>query len=200
MRYFLLFGTLTTLLYTGCAHKVRPQPILTKTSIKIEDITAPRRVGTYTLTSQKRYDDQTLGIALRYADLQKKDAFLDCFIYPKKIDKDLESHYKDFIDTLKYMKKKGEFKSFEVLKEDEVMLDSQTKAKRALFRITNKSVPYYSVAYLADLGDKFFKVRISNALEDRFLHSDLGWNATRELYTAVKRARKPLPTPANKPQ
>ncbi len=192
MRYFLLFASLTALLYTGCAHKDRPQPILTKTTIKIEDITAPRRVGPYTLTSQKRYDDKTLGIALRYADMQKKDAFLDCFIYPKKIEKDLESHYKDFIDTLQYMKEKGEFKSFEILKEDEVMLDLQTKAKRALFRITNKSIPYYSVAYIADLGDKFFKVRISNALEDSYLHSDLGWNAVRELYTAVKKARRTI--------
>ncbi len=193
MKYILYSITLSTLLlYSGCANKsVHSKPILTKKSIKIDDITAPRKIGVYTLVSQKLYPDKKLGIALRYADEKHKNAFLDCFIYPKdELDKTLDKHYKDFIDALKFMHQKGEFQSFEILKEDEVMLDSTTKAKRALFRITNKVIPYYSVAYLADLGDKFFKVRISNQLTDSFLSSDLGWSAVKELYNSIKQAQK----------
>jgi len=190
MKYLSYLLVLTALLYSGCSHKARPKPILTKKSIKLENITAPRELGRYTLNSTKLYEDKTLGLALRYANNKQKNAFLDAFIYPKKLDKDLNSHYQDFLDALNYMKEKGEFLSLEKIKEDEVMLDSGTKAKRVVFKITNKLIPYYSVAYLADLGDKFFKVRISNRLDDKFLHSDLGWSAVRKLYTSIRASSK----------
>ena len=61
------------------------------------------------------------------------------------------------------MAKKGKFRSFKVLKEDEVMLDNNTKAKRALFKITNVNTSYYSVAYIAELDKNFFKVNIGIA-------------------------------------
>ncbi len=191
MKYFLSLLVLFLIIFGGCSHKSQPKPVLTKTSIIIDKIQAPRQIGSYTLQSQKIYEDKKLGIALRYADIKKKDAFLDAFIYPKSsLDHTLDKHYSAFIDALKYMKEKGEFTNFEILKEDEVMLDSTTRAKRALFQITNRLIPYYSVAYLADLGDKFFKVRISNQLTSSFLTSDLGWSAVKELYQAIKKAEK----------
>ena len=190
MKYLSYLLILTALMYSGCAHKASPKPILTKKSIKIEKISAPRELGDYTLTSTKLYEDKTLGLALRYANTKHKNSFLDAFVYPKKLHKDLESHYQDFLDALNYMKEKGEFLSLEKIREDEVMLDSTTKAKRVVFKITNKLIPYYSVAYLADLGDNFFKVRISNRLDDNFLHSDLGWSAVRKLYTSIRASSK----------
>ena len=191
MKYLISVLTVVAIFsFGGCVNKSKPKPTLTKKSIVIENIKAPRKLGEYDLISQKIYDDKQKGIALRYANTKKKNSFLDAFIYPKtKLDKDLQTHYKNFIDTLKYMHQKGEFQSFEILKEDEVMLDPNTKSKRALFKIRNKMIPYYSVAYLAEIGDKFFKVRISNQITDSFLHSELKWREVRELFKSIKKSK-----------
>jgi hypothetical protein len=187
MKYFIKVALLfAVVFYSGCSTKSVKKPVLTKTHINIDGITAPRKIGEYELQSQKCYENKNLGIALRYANNKSKNAFLDCFVYPRGSDKDLQTHYDSFMSALKFMSKKGEFKSFEIIKEDEVMLDSSTKAKRALFRITNKSLPYYSVAYIAEVDNHFFKVRISNQLVDSFLSSDLGWDATKKLFQTVK--------------
>jgi hypothetical protein len=190
MKYIIKVALLfAVVFYSGCSTKRASKPVLTKTHIKIDGITAPRKVGQYELQSQKCYENKNLGKALRYANKSKRNAFLDCFIYPKGEDKDLQTHYDSFMSALKFMNEKGEFKSFEVLKEDEVMLDATTKAKRALFKITNKSLPYYSVAYIAEIGDHFFKVRISNQQVPSFLNSDLGWNDTKTLFQAIKQSK-----------
>ena len=187
MKYIIKVALLfAVVFYSGCSTKTVKKPVLTKTHINIDGITAPRKLGGYELQSQKCYENKKLGIALRYANKTKKSAFLDCFVYPKGEDKDLQTHYDSFMSALKFMAKKGEFRSFEVLKEDEVMLDATTKAKRALFKITNKNLPYYSVAYIAEVDNHFFKVRISNQQVSSFLSSDLGWNDTKKLFQAVK--------------
>ncbi len=183
MKNIALVLTITLLMITGCANK-QAKPVLTKTAIKIENIKAPRKIGSYELEGQKDYSDKKLGIGLRYIDKSKYKAYLDAFIYPK--DEPLEKHYELFKNALNYMEKKGKFKSLKLLREDEVMLDSQTKAKRALYEIYGPTVPYYSVAYLADIdGKHFLKVRISNPLVSSYLSSDLGLAAVKELYKSI---------------
>jgi hypothetical protein len=175
------------LLIGGCASKKPKTPILTKTYIDIDNIKAPRKIGVYELDGQKDYREKNLGIALRYVDKKRYRAYLDAFIYPKESGSDLEKHYKEFIAALKYMKKEGKFKSFKIIKEDEVYLDSNTKAKRALFEITGPTTPYYSVAYLAEADPKhYFKVRVSNQLNSSFLHGDLALGAVKELFRSLK--------------
>ncbi len=184
MKNISLVLTIAILLITGCANK-SPKPILTKTAIKIEDIKAPRKIGSYELEGQKDYSDKKLGIGLRYIDKSKYKAYLDAFVYPKN--ESLEEHYSSFKSALNFMAKKGKFKSLKLLREDELMLDAQTKVKRALYEIYGPTVPYYSVAYIAPIDSKhFFKVRISNPLISSYLTSDLGLSAVKELFHSIK--------------
>jgi hypothetical protein len=190
MKYtYLVLFLISTLFIEGCvSKKAAPTPKKVKTirHLDLAKINYPKKVGTYELSHKEKLKSDALGIMIRYVDHRKTKAYLDCYIYPQKVNKSIEEEYKDTILALSFMHQKGELKKFEKIYEDTIMIDNNHQAKRTVFDMENKSVPFYSVLYLAPYEDHFFKVRISNPHKSEFLESDYGEKAVKELYRMIK--------------
>jgi hypothetical protein len=190
MKYtYLTLFLISALFLGGCVSKKEtptPKKVQSIKHLDLSKINYPKKVGTYELSHKEQLKGGALGIMIRYVDHKKTKAYLDCYIYPQKVNQTIEDEYKDIILALSFMHKKGELKKFEKIYEDTIMIDDTHKAKRTVFDMENKSVPFYSVLYLTPLEDHFFKVRISNPHKPAFLESDYGEKAVKELYRMIK--------------
>jgi len=191
MKYLYFIAPLIALIMIGgCASKKVEKPaakkmIKTLQHLDLSKINYPKKIGTYDLYNKESIKG-TAGIMIRYVDYNNSKAFLDCYIYPQGNETNMTAHYQDFMSGLKFMLKQKELKKLKVLKEDSVKLNKNTVAKRTLFEMENKSVPYYSTLYLAPLADHYFKVRLSNPLKQEFLNSDHGEKTVKELFNTIK--------------
>ena len=190
MKHFYMTALVVLgLLLGGCASKQVKAPIKKSkaiTHIELSKINYPNKIGDYELAQKEQLKSHNLGIMIRYIDHKKTKAYLDCYIYPKEQNSTLQSQYDDIIAALSFMHKKGELKKFSKIYEDTIMIDKTDKARRTVFDMENKNVPFYSVLYLTTLGDHYFKVRISNPHKAEFLETDYALKAVKELYKHIK--------------
>jgi len=190
MKYIYLFSiTIMIVFSSGCAHKKPTVPVKKAkvlNHLDLSKIDYPNKIGTYELLQKMPLKSHKEGIMIRYVDTKKTKAYLDCYLYKKEQNSSIESQYKDLLEALTFMHKKGELKKFSKIYEDTKMLDKTHRAKRVVFDMENKNIAYYSVLYLATLGDHYFKVRISNPHKPEFLETDYALQSVKELFNTIK--------------
>ncbi len=186
--YLSIFLILSFLL-GGCVSKT-VKPVIKKSKevrhINLKNIHYPNKIGNYELLSREDLKKESLGIVIRYVDKKESKAYLDCYLYPKSAKGTIQQQYKDIMDALSFMHKKGTLTKFEKIYEDTIMIDKEIQAKRALFDMAHKGTKFYSLLYLAPLEDHYFKVRISSPHKSDFLEGDYAIKEVKELYKSIK--------------